>query len=369
MIQLGGAKGAFASSVHRPGRGIDLWLLASAGILLLTGLLAIYSIDFSRHGSNFMIKQVMWAAIGVPVFVICATTSQRTFTKLAPWLYTFSVLSLVAVLLVGKNTKGATRWIDFGPIQFQPSEFAKVILIITLSAFYAKHWEQTKEFRTYVLSLVHIAPIVGLVLLQPHLAGAMSLVFIWVAISLYAGVPWKYAAITLAIVGSLATAAWFTPGVVPNYMRERVIAKIKPDAKDNGYQQERARIAFAVGGVTGVGYLKGGQKAARYIPEQQNDFIFTVVGEEGGLIGGSLVLLAFGFFFYRLWLVGYQATEPFGQMMSGGVLAILGFHTIVNLGMNVGILPVAGLWLPFVSYGGTALWMCMACVGLLTGVK
>lgn len=369
MIGVPDAKGAFASSVHRPGGGLDWWLLSSAGILLGLGLASIHSIDISRTTSPFMFKQLMWAVIGVVVLGVCASISQRTWLRIAPYLYIVSAGSLIAVLRLGKNINGATRWIEIGPLQFQPSEMAKVLLIITLAAYFTKKRPEIRDLRTFLGSLAHVAPIVGLVLLQPHLAGAVSLIMIWLAISLYAGVPWKFVAATGLAVACLWSLAWFTPGILPPYMRSRVYAMTHPDPKKNTYQQDMAKRAFGVGGLNGVGYGQGKQKAARNIPEQQNDFIFTVIGEEGGLVGATLTLAAFVFFFFRVWLVGYRAVEPFGQMISAGVLAVLGFHTIVNLGMNVGVLPVAGLWLPFISYGGTALWMCMACVGLLVAAK
>lgn len=369
MIRAGGAKGAFASGIDRPGRGTDFWLLLSAGLLLCIGLASIHSVDIARPGNNFMVKQMVWTAIGLLVFMGCTTMTPRFLERASPYLYGASILSLLAVRFFGDTKKGATRWIDIGPLQFQPSEVAKVILIITMAVYFQKRWEERQELRTFLGSLLHAAPIVILVLLQPHLAGAVSLGVIWLLVCAYANVPWKYLAATGAIVACLGFIAVKTPGIMPSYMRDRLEAKVRPDAKSNDWQQQRAKIAFGVGGVTGAGYLKGEQKAARYIPEQQNDFIFTVIGEELGLIGSTLTILLFGFFFFRVWLVSYRASEPLGRMMAAGVLAVLGFHTIVNLGMNVGILPVAGLWLPFVSYGGTALWACLACVGLLANVK
>jgi len=369
MIRTGDAKGAFASSVQRPGSGIDVWLLSSAGLLILIGLASIHSIDISRVASVFMVKQMMWAAIGLVVFLLCSSATPKLLERLSPLLYGVSVISLLAVRLFGKTAKGANRWIDFGPIQFQPSELAKVFLVITLAVYFSKRWESRHELSTFLGSLIHAAPIIGLVLLQPHLAGAASLAMIWLAISLYASVPWKYLAATVAMAATLFLIAWNVPGLIPSYMKDRPLGQTNRDPKGNGWQQDRAKIAFGVGGVVGVGYGNGEQKAARYIPEQQNDFIFTVIGEELGLIGAGLTIALFGFFFFRVWLVGYRATEPIGRMLSAGILAVLGFHTIVNLGMNVGLLPVAGLWLPFISYGGTALWMCMACVGLLASVK
>jgi rod shape determining protein RodA len=124
-----------------------------------------------------------------------------------------------------------------------------------------------------------------------------------------------------------------------------------------------------VGGLAGTGFLKGEQKEGRFIPEQHNDFIFTVVGEEGGLIGATIVLAAFGFFFWRVWLILIRAPDPFYKMVAGGIFAALFFHTFVNLAMLLKLLPVVGLWLPFMSYGGTALWLCLSCVGLLIGIR
>lgn len=361
-------KGIFESGVDRPGQGMDFWLIAAAATLLLIGLAAIHSIDVARPGASYMVKQVLFAAIGMIVFLTCSLSTPKSLERLAPLLYGLNIVSLMSIFILGTRRKGATRWIDFGPIQFQPSEVAKVILIITLAVYFSRRWSDTKSLSTYLGSLFHVAPVIALVLLQPHFAGSMSLVMIWLSMSLIAGINWKYVAITAAIIGGTVGLS-MKLRIMPPYMLSRIEAALHPDPKGNAYQQERAKIAFGVGGATGVGYLKGEQKAGRYIPEQQNDFIFTVIGEEFGMIGAGIVVAVFGFFFYRIWLVGFRASDPVGQLLSGGVLAVLGFHTIVNLGMNVGILPVAGLWLPFMSYGGTALWMCMACVGLMASVR
>ncbi len=141
------------------------------------------------------------------------------------------------------------------------------------------------------------------------------------------------------------------------------------DSKKGNYQTDRAEIAFGVGGVSGTGYLKGEQKMGHFIPEQNDDFIFTVIGEEGGLIGCTLVLAAYGFFFYRLWLVMFFASDPYYKMIVGGLFASLGFHMFVNIAMVLHIVPVVGLWLPFLSYGGSAMWMCMSAVALALNIR
>ncbi len=368
MIGSKDARSAFASGLDRPAPGLDLWLLASAGVLLFLGLTSLRSLDLAVSG-GFFAKQVVFALVGVGVMAVVARVPHDRLQRVAPALYLVNLLALVSVLVVGSERKGATRWIDLGPLQFQPSELGKLLVIVTLAAFFATRTERARDFKVFLGSLLHVAPIVVLVLLQPHLAGAISIVVIWLALAVAFGTPWRFVVGSVLAVVALLGLAWVTPGVMPDYMRSRIEGKLNPDTQANAYQQDRAKIAIGVGGVVGAGFGRGEQKAARFVPEQENDFVFTVIGEEGGLIGAGLTLAAFGFFFFRVWMVGWRSSDPFSRLCANGVLAVLGFHTVVNLGMNVGLLPVAGLWLPFMSSGGTALWMCMASVGLLLGSR
>ncbi len=205
--------------------------------------------------------------------------------------------------------------------------------------------------------------------MQPHLGGAVALIVIWAVVSIYAGVPWKYFIFAGSLLAALMSFAWFTPGVLSDYQHKRVYDFINPDPKAGGYQATRSIIAIGSGGLAGAGYLKGDQKAAQYIPEQHNDFVFSVIGEEGGLIGSTLVIGFFSFFFYRVWLVGFRTQNAMDRMVVGGLFGVLVFHTVVNLGMVLQLTPVVGLWLPFLSAGGTALWTCMAAVGILDNIR
>jgi rod shape determining protein RodA len=199
----------------------------------------------------------------------------------------------------------------------------------------------------------------------------ISLLFLTLIVCITAGVPWKYFPATIAILIGLAGAAWFTPKVVPDYMRARVEAKVdqyvhgKRDPQGRDFQQYNSKIAIGSGGSTGEGFFRGEQKAAGMIPEQQTDFIFSVIGEEGGFFGSSLVIGLFGVFFFFVWRRAFLAQTMMGRLTAIGLMAVLGFHTMVNLAMVLGFGPVVGLWLPFMSHGGTALWMCMGALGLL----
>lgn len=373
-----------ASLTHVPGFAVDQrrgpridWLLVLATcILMVVGFMSLYSEGLTRDGGASFRAQLRNTAIGLIPFSIFAFVRPHVWLRGARAIYALNILTLVAVLFIGVHKNGAERWLQIGPIQFQPSEMAKILVVITLAAFYARRQDSIRNLSTFFLGILHVAVPMVLVLLQPHLGAALVLIVIWFGVSLVAGVPSKLLAIAagvmvaLGALNVLAVSVPHAPKFLHAYQLQRVLGMMSAkDPKGKGWQTERAEIAFGVGGVTGAGYLKGEQKAGHFIPEQYDDFIFTVVGEEGGLIGCSLVLAAYGFFFYRIWLVMFYAVDPFYKAIVAGLFAALGFHMFVNIGMVLHMLPVVGLWLPFLSYGGTAMWMCMASVALILRIK
>ncbi|MCU0316215.1 MAG: rod shape-determining protein RodA [Fimbriimonadaceae bacterium] len=350
----------------------DWWLLLSTGLLILAGFLAIYSVDHSRGNLTFLSRQLFFGVLGGLLYLLFKRIDLEWWRKAANPLYLFNIALLVSVHFLGREVNGSQRWIEIASIQFQPSELSKLLVPITLAAFFANRSEEIQSWRTLGFSFLHVLPTVGLLLAQPHMGGAISILSIWFVICLYSGVPWKKLGLSLAAGVTLFGLAAFTPlPLLQDYHKERlattfnVLKGNEADRKGSFYQQNRSIIAIGTGGVNGVGFLNGEQKGARYIPHQQNDFIFSVVGEEGGLVGSAILLGLFLFFFYRVWLVGFLTRDPMKRMVSGGILAVLSVHTVINLLMVLGIGPVVGLWLPFLSYGGTALATCMAMIGLL----
>ncbi len=351
----------------------DWWLVLASLMLMAFGLMSLLSVGGGLSGHDFK-KQLGFAGIGVAPFAIFAFVHPKFWSKGVNTLYVLNVLLLVAVFFIGKHTKGAERWIQLPGVQFQPSELAKLLTVLTVASFYAARQESIQKLSTFLLGLAHVIVPVILIRLQPHLGAAVALLIIWFGISIVAGVPAKYLGACVGIGLALLTIAWNVPAlkakVFPAYQLQRTdgFAGTK-DHKGKNYQTDRAEIAFGVGGVLGSGFMKGEQKAGGFIPEQQTDFIVSVVGEEGGLIGCSILLLTYAFFFYRVFLVMLNAQELYYKMIAAGIFAVLGFHTIVNIAMVLQLVPVVGLWLPFLSYGGTAMWLCMASVGLLLNVR
>ncbi|MDR3688854.1 MAG: FtsW/RodA/SpoVE family cell cycle protein [Fimbriimonas sp.] len=346
------------------------WLLVCATLLLITiGLMSLFSEGYSHDGGANFRKQVVDTLIGVVPFCLFAFTTPLFWRRCVNLIYGLNIATLLAVFVIGAHRKGAERWIQMGPLQFQPSEMAKILTVLTLSAYYANRQSEIQKPSTFWLGFLHVAVPFLLVLMQPHLGAALVILVCWAAISIVAGVPAKYFAIFAILFLALGGALALSGKLLHGYQMERVLGIFSHDAKGKSYQTDQAEIAFGMGGVTGSGFLHGERKAGHFIPEQHDDFIFTVMGEEGGLIGCSLVLVAYAFFFYRLWLVMFQATDPYYKMIVGGLFAALSFHTFVNIAMVLHMLPVVGLWLPFLSYGGTAMWMCMSSVGLALNIR
>jgi len=348
----------------------DLGLILSALALMCVGLFSIHSVDVGQ-GTAHMYRQMVFAAIGIVVFYIFNKFKLEYFKVIATPLYILNLVMLVATLFLGKSRGITSRWIEIGPMQFQPSEVSKLLLAITLATYFANRQDRIRELPTFLGALAHAIPIVALVLLQPHLGASVALLFLAIIAAINVGTPWKYFPVVFGVIFALVAAAWVTPNVVPGYMRDRVDAKIQEfvygnrDIRGDGYQQDQAMLAIGSGGATGAGFYQGNQKAAGVIPEQHTDFIFSVIGEEGGFFGSVLVICMFGVFFFFVWRRVYMAKSVMGQVVASSLFAVLAFHTIVNLAMVLRFGPVVGLWLPFMSYGGTALWMCMGAVGLL----
>ena len=351
---------------------IDWWLILAALVLLGFGLLALYSYGLHPGAGNFFRKQALNIVVGIVPAALFATIQPKVWMRSATLLYVINLLALVAIFKFGTSINGSARWINLGgAIQFQPSEMAKLISILTVASFYAMRQDRIRDLSTFLLGIVHIAVPMALVVKQPHFGGALVLGVIWFSVSLVANVPVRYLAATAVISGVFVAVLLMNPGLMPGFHGDRGYDWLHPTVKSSqtgmGFQTSQAKIAFGVGGVVGTGIGKGQQ--GQNIPEQETDFVFTIVGEELGLVGCSLVLAAFAFLFYRIWLVMYRATDPYYRMLAAGVLGMLAFHTFVNLFMVTQMLPVIGLWLPFFSYGGTAMWLCMATVGLVVNVR
>ena len=364
--------GQVSDRSKRAPRNFDWFLLIGAVALITFGLLCQFSKFYGTPAREFQ-KQIFNVVVGLVPFFIFWLVKPKAWLRIASLLYFANLGLLALVLMIGENKNGAERWINLGFTQFQPSEAAKLLIVLTLASFFAKRHDQIHKFSTFALSFAHVAIPVLLIIKQPHLGASIAVLATWLCICLAAHVPWKFVLGAVVVVVAILGTAFTVPSIgkifLKGYHLERFMAMFEKDEKGESFQTDRAAVALGSGGLFGTGFLKGEQKKLGTIPEQHTDFVFTIIGEEGGLVGSTIVLFAFGFFFYRIWLIYLHATDPYYRMIAAGLLGMLAFHTIINLAMVLQLLPVVGLWLPFLSYGGTAMWLCMASVGLLLNVR
>jgi rod shape determining protein RodA len=359
-------------------RSIDWLLVGCALALSLIGSVLIWSATRPRllqAGGNqlaFFERHLMNLAIGLVLGAVAAWMNYRNLRASAPVVYAASCLGLVAVLVVGSTINGSHSWIVLGGgFQVQPSEFAKVALVVTMAMIFAERRERDDGRQRYTVPLVlGLAAVpVGLIMLQPDVGTIMVLTFTIFVVLALAEVDWRWM-VALALFGVIVSVGAAKFGVLKDYQLDRFRAFTNPQAHTQGaaYNVTQARIAIGNGGLTGTGLFKGSQTNGRFVPEQQTDFVFTVAGEELGFLGAGGIVVLFGIMLWRALRIAGRAPDEFGRLVAVGVTAWFAFQTFVNIGMTLGITPVTGLPLPFVSYGGSSMFANCIAIGLLLNV-
>ena len=329
----------------------DWSLLLAATTLSVMGLLAIYSIGISRETADLFQfqKQIVACLVGWALVFVAAFLDVRQLRSYAMPLYGVGALLLLGVLLFGTTIRGTRGWFVLGHLSFQPVEIAKVFLAIFLAYYMSRHAHHRIGWIPFAGSAFATALYVGLVLLQPDFGSAVVMMVMWFTTAIFAGLPRRAWLILFATVAVAGTALW-TIGLKP-YQRARLESFINPaaDPLGAGYNVTQARIAIGSGGLFGKGLGEGSQSRLRFLPEASTDFVFSVLGEELGLVGIAITLGLFALLFHRMIRISAAAMDPFPQLLLIALLSTLAFHVLVNAGMNLGIMPVTGIPLPFVS--------------------
>ena len=369
------AAGRMVASERRAIRHVDPVLIAAAIGLAVIGLLAIYSATHQSLAAvgldpgRFVKRQLTFLAVALIVLMLAASFDYRLLKVYAGIVYVSSLVLLVLVRTpIGTSVKGAQRWFELFGFQLAPSEVAKLALIAMLAAFLSEvRGELTVQdvFRTAALAAVPAL----LVFLQPDLGSSIVFAAILVGVLVVAGARARYLGL-LALTAVVLIVAGFQVGLVREYQIERLRAFLDPASvsEDALHNREQAEIAIGSGGLMGVGYLKGSQTNLDFVPEQHTDFVFTVVGEEFGFAGAVVLLSLYGLLLWRALRVAMVSRDPFGTYLAAGIASMFALQMFVNVGMNVGIMPITGIPLPFVSYGGSSLLLNFAAVGLLLNV-
>ncbi len=366
-------------------RSRDPWWLLIDPLLMLTsvaiGAMGVVLVYSATRGSptalippdrSFMERQALFLVAGIGVGGVAAFVDVKRLRSLAPIVYAGLLFTLAAVLVVGVEVNGAKAWFQLAGFQFQPSEPGKVIAILTLASLFAP-LKGVVGWQRLVAGLLLAGVPIGLILIQPDLGTVLVYLAILVSIVVVSGVRARLIAL-LALLAVTGTIAVFQSDVLAGYQEARLTVflfdtdEIDAEAEVYAYNAIQAQIAIGNGGLTGEGLFQGTQTRSALVPEQQTDFIFTVAGEELGFRGAGLLLAMYSVLLYRIWRTAQNASSVFGRLLCTGIFAMFLFQVFQAVGMTMGMMPVTGIPLPLVSYGGSSMLTSMLALGLVAGV-
>ncbi len=353
-------------------RDFDWVLLLFVLAICALGVMEIYSATINTKFMGVHVKQVYWVMAGVGLMFLVSLVNYQSLLEYVPWIYLAAIGSLVSVLLFGKKYLGARRWIQMpGGAHFQPSEWVKLILILAMAKYFSEPRGPEQEGK--LSDIVKAGMLVGipmlLVLAQPDLGTSLTYVPIAVMGLFLGGLRLKHAVVLLVLGAMLAVPAWKW-GLKP-YQRDRLTSFLEPEAdpQKKGYQVIQSLIAVGSGGITGKGITKGSQTQGRFLPVPHTDFIFAAWAEEHGLVGALGLLLLYFMVLMRLIHNAQTAPDRAGTFVVMGVVAVLTFHILINVGMVVGFMPVTGIPLPLMSYGGSSVLFTFLALGIVMNIR
>jgi len=351
-------------------RRFDAILLAATALLILLGLIVLYSSGLKVGSTANQLdtsRQIIYVGVGLFIFWIVSRIDYNVLRNYSNLLYITMVGFLLLVEIFGATRLGATRWISLGFFQFQPSEFAKLALIIVLAKFFSDNYEKSNEIRYVLMSLLYLLPPLVLVLAQPDLGTALVLVMVWLAMALTMKLKMRYFVIMLVVL--LISLPVIYPRLAP-YQRQRIATFINPTANPDttGYNVNQAIIAVGSGGLFGQGLSSGSQSQGNFLPSQHTDFIFAVLSEKLGFLGGLLCIFLYCVIVVRAIWIAKNSADRFGTLLAIGIATMFAFHVVVNISMNIGLLPVTGIPLPFISAGGTSMMISLISIAILESI-
>ncbi|HEY7876466.1 MAG TPA: rod shape-determining protein RodA [Actinomycetota bacterium] len=374
--RIGGEPIAARMARKAPIRHLDPTLLLVTMLLTVFGAVMISSVtsgSLEQEGLDaalFLKRQIVFAGAGTIVLLFVSFFDYRVLRGLAPFLYGATILALLLVLSpLGDEQLGARRWISFGAFQAQPSELTKMVLIIALGAYLSERREDITARDVLIVIGLMLVPS-ALIYLEPDLGTMMVVVALTGALLLVGGAKLRHF-LTIGAVGAVLVASFLQFGLLRQYQLDRLTAFLdpNPDVQSIGYNLLQSKIAIGSGGITGQGLeQKLTQTSLDFVPEQHTDFIFTAVGEQLGFVGSASLLALFAFLIWRALRIAAMSRDMFGTLLATGIAALWAFQIFVNVGMTMGIMPITGIPLPFLSYGGSSLITNYIAVGLLLNV-
>lgn len=350
-------------------RYLDLPLLTATFLLTIAGLALLYSTSLSSENLALFWRQVVFTGAGWAIFLFFCFFNYHTLAKNARFLYILSLLALIYVLFFGEIIRGGKRWIDLGFFNFQPAEFVKVVIILGLARILYLTRGQINSWTCILRSFLYAILPITLILLEPDFGSAAVILGLWVLLVAISPIRKKFLAGLLALILALGFLSWHF--LLRDFQKNRVRVYLNSISapQNQGYNVRQAGIAVGSGGLWGRGLGKGSQSQNRFLPERQTDFIFAASAEQIGAVGSLSLLGLFFFLHRRLVAIMQKARDDLGMYLAGGACFLLLIHTVVNIGMNIGLLPITGIPLPFLSAGGSFFIMLMIALGIAQNVS
>lgn len=351
-------------------RKIDWPLVLIVLLLCGVGLLTIYHIS-TPESFNYFRKQLAFVGLGFLIMLGLSFFDYRVFKNYSSFLfalYLASVLLLVLVLFSGE-IRGTASWFKIGPFNMEPIEFVKVVVILFLAKYFSLRHIEMYRIRHLIVSGSYIAILAGLVIIQPDLGSALVLISIWLGMVLIAGIKMRHLIVLSLLMAVLFAVGWFA--VLKDYQKNRILVFLNPeeDPYGQGYHISQSLIAIGSGKFWGRGVDAGSQAGLKFLPEQHTDFIFATFAEQRGLVGAGTLFLLFALLFWRMIKIGLGASNNFARLYAVGFSIMIFVQLIITIGMNLSLLPITGLTLPFISYGGSSLISVFIGLGILQSIK
>ena len=346
---------------------VDLPLLLGLVTLCVISLFTLYS--SSSQNADLMWRQVLRFALAFAFLLVIAQLPPAPLKRWVPWVYIIGVILLLAVMLFGDVGKGAQRWLDLGFFRFQPSEIMKLAVPLMVAWYLSEQQSLPPNGKSLIMSALIIVTAVILIAKQPDLGTSLLVAGAGVFVLFFAGISWRLVTVLIAAAAAFAPLVWFF--LMHDYQRQRVITLLNPesDPLGAGYHIIQSKIAIGSGGLYGKGWLNGSQSQLNFLPEHSTDFVFAAFAEEFGLLGISALLTVYLFIVVRGILIAVQAQDTFTRLTAGSLTMTFFIYVFVNIGMVIGLLPVVGVPLPLISYGGTSIVTLMVSFGILMSIQ
>lgn len=347
----------------------DTPLLVASGLLITIGLAIQYAISLGEANIGLFYRQLAYSGVAIVIFFLFANYNYQLLSKNNRIAYPLLLLSLVYLLIFGDPIRGSARWIDFGFFQLQPAELAKIITGVGLARWLYLNRGQINSWKNFLATFVYSALPAGLIFLEPDLGSAVIVMSVWFGILLLS--PLKKSYILVFLIATVLAAGVYWQFFIKDYQRERVEVFLQPD-KDptgKGYNVRQAIIAVGSGQWLGRGLGQGVQSGLKFLPEKHTDFVFASASEEIGWIGSTAIVTLFFILLYRLLTIMKRSRDQLAMYITGGIFFLFASQTIINIGMNIGLLPVTGIPLPFITYGGSSMLVSAIALGIAQNIS